>query len=72
MVRKTRKTRKTPRKFNLRRKANQVARSIRKRLVKTERSVAKKFKKFIAKKTRGGRKSRSNMFIDPHAFNIIY
>lgn len=69
MVRKTRKA-----KFNLRRKANQVARSIHKRLVKTEKRVAKQFKKFMTKKSRGGRrrKSRSNMFIDPHAFNIIY
>ena len=67
MVHKTRKAN-----FNLRRKANQVARSVRKTLVKTEKRVAKQFKKFI--KTRGGRKrkSRSNMFIDPHAFNIIY
>jgi hypothetical protein len=66
------KTRKAPRKFSLRRKANQVARSIHKTLVKTEKRVAKQFKKFM--KTKGGRrrKSRSNFFIDPHAFNIIY
>ena len=42
-----RKTRKAPRKFSLRRKANQVARSIHKTLVKTEKRVAKQFKKFM-------------------------